>query len=255
VDRELIIRKLIRYGHLQDVTWGELSTLSIHDDRVDGAIASYRWFMGLSESVPLDKAFDIERCGCPDIQPVNADAGSGSWPSGCHPEYPSNHAFAVYFTRSQMPSHWGKAFEEAWRKVRAAYADVGMVFFETSNRAKANTIVTWQRGAGWIGLAIVPRGPRCGQTIWAKYDNRYGSSFSLDQLINQLAHLMAHEFGHNMGLGHTRGGIMNPTLLSSPFTATAWRGTPSFPTLQRYFTGVPVTPDAPIWTIPQPEQP
>lgn len=254
MDRELVIRKLIRYGHLQDVTWGELSTLSIHDDRVDGAIASYRWFMGLSESVPLGEAFSIERCGCPDIQPVTADAGSGSWPSGCHPEFPSNHSFAVYFTRSGMPRHWEKAFDEAWSKVQIAYADIGMAFFETQDRSKANTIVTWERGRGWIGLAIVPRGPKCGQRIWAKYDTRYGSSFSLGQLVNQLAHLMAHEFGHNMGLGHTRGGIMNPTLLNSPFTDTAWRGTPSFATLKRFFTGEPLD-IAPIWTIPQPEQP
>jgi len=152
-----------------------------------------------------------------------------------------------------MPNHWENAFEEAWRKVQEAYVNVGIAFFETKEKRKANTIVTWQRGSGWIGLAIVPRGPKCGQQIWAKYDNRYGSSFSLEKLINQLAQLMGHEFGHNMGLGHSRGGVMNPTLLNSPFTPNIWLTDPSYKYLKPWFSGQPII-TAPIWSIPQPEQ-
>jgi len=241
-----VVEQLYQYGYLIP---GAYETLNVYD--VEDAIQRYRDFLGLPD-ISIGDLFSLERCGVEDISPDQT--GSGSWPSGCHEEYPNNHSFAVHFDLAGMPSHWKPAFEQAWTLVKQAYADVGIVFFETKNKSKANTLVTFQKGAGWIGLAIVPRGPKCGQRIWAKFDNRYGSNFSLERLINQLAHLMAHEFGHNMGLGHTRGGIMNPTLLNTPFTPTAWRGTPSFSTVARWFSGIPVTTD-PIWTIPQPEQP
>lgn len=244
-----IVEQLFQYGYLIP---GAYDTLNVWD--VEEAIQRYRDFLQLPDAT-VGELFELERCGCPDIQ--LDQSGSGSWPSGCHREYPGNHAFAVYFDLAGFPPHWKNAFDEAWELVQQAYADVGMIFFETKDRRKANTIVTWQRGSGWIGLAIVPRGPRCGQTIWAKYDNRYGSSFSLERLINQLAFLMAHEFGHNMGMSHTRGGVMNPTLINGTFHPDQWRkNDPAYNQyLKRYFGGEPVTPTAPIWTIPSPEQP
>jgi hypothetical protein len=246
--QESPIAQLIRYGYLPP---GEYP--SMDDARVVDAIERYRDFMQVCTR-DLESLFSIPRCGCPDI--AADDTGSGSWPVGCHAEYPKNHAFAVFFDLSGMPSHWKSAFEAAWDLVVKAYANIGIVFFRVADRKKANTIVTWQRGSGWIGLAIVPRGPKCGQTIWAKYDNRYGSSFSIDRLINQLAYLMAHEFGHNMGMSHTRGGIMNPSLINGTFHSDQWRkNDPAFATLKRYFGGEPVELESPTWSIPQPEQP
>ena len=242
------IVQLIRYGYLPPGRYP-----SMDDARVVDAISRYRDFMQVYTR-DIESLFSIPRCGCPDVE---TDAtGSGSWPVGCHSEWPRNHAFAVFFDMAGMPRHWTSAFDAAWELVMQAYANIGIAFFRTMERAKANTIVTWQRGNGWIGLAIVPRGPRCKDRIWAKYDNRYGSSFSLQRLINQLAFLMAHEFGHNMGMSHTRGGVMNPSLISGTFHADQWRkDDPAFSILKRYFGGEPVAVDAPIWTIPQPEQP
>lgn len=235
------ISQLIQYGWLNP-------TEVNNDERVEDAISKYRDFMQVT-TLDLDSLFSIERCGCPDISPLT---GSGSWPVGCHQEWPSNHSFAVYFTESTRPQHWNNTFQDAWDLVISAYSDIGIAFFETTNRSKANTIVTWQRGAGWIGLAIVPNSPRCGQQIWAKYDNSYGSSFSRERMVNQFAYLMAHEFGHNMGLGHTRGGIMNASLTNGTFSETQWRNDPAYSTLRRWFGGEPI---APTWSIPQPEQP
>ena len=135
-----------------------------------------------------------------------------------------------------MPSYLAPVFESAWELVRQAYANMGILFLREDSNGRANTLVTWQRGAGWIGLAIVPRSPRCGDRIWAKFDNRYRPA----QLLDQWSRLLAHEFGHNMGMSHSRGGIMNPSITSGKFTPTAWRGDPSESILRRYFGGVPV---------------
>ncbi len=243
----LIIKKLIQYGYLPN------GAHKLDDLRVVDAIEKYRDFNQLY-TLSTESLFKIPRCGYPDIVPDST--GSGSWPKGCHPEYLNNHAFAVYFDLAGMPSHWKPAFDQAWSLVQQAYANIGMAFFRVFERSKANSIVTWQRGSGWIGLAIVPRGPKCGQTIWAKYDTRYGASFPLQRLIWQLAFLMAHEFGHNMGTSHTRGGIMNPSLINGTFYPDQWRrNDPLLPTLTRWFGGVPITPSPPEWSIyPLPQE-
>lgn len=244
-----VVEQLSKYGYLPPKGHGTLNT-----NDVEEAIQRYRDFLQLPD-ISIGELFSLERCGCSDIQ---ADqSGSGSWPSGCHPEYPDNHSFAVYFDLAGFPSHWKAAFNQAWELVQQAYADIGMIFFETKDRRKADTIVTWEAGRNWIGLAIVPRGPKCGQKgVWTKYDIRYGSSFALERLINQLAFLLGHEKGHNMGLSHTSGGIMNPVLINGTFHSNQWRrNDPAFPTLKRWFGGEPIVPTAPIWTIPSPEQP
>lgn len=189
---------------------------------------------------------DMPRCACPDVGPdVEMATGSGSWPAGCHPDWPNNHAFTVSFNNSP-PSYLGSlsdpnsVISRAWELCRLAYADMGMVFIREDG-PDANTQVIWTRGAGWIGLAIVPNRPQCHETIWAKFDNRY----SPNDLVNQWARLLAHEFGHNMGKGHTSGGVMNPYILSGEFTPTEWRGDPTESTFRRWFGGKPVDIDGP----------
>lgn len=270
-----LIKRLWDLGHFVNpahptgVTADELPTLELHDAPVRIAIASYQEFMAADfDRLALDahgrigiadgevgpateELFEIERCGMPDYS-IEAANGSGSWPSGCHSEYPSNHAFAIHIDRGGMPDHWKSIFVEAFGLVRKAYADIGIAFFEVDSKAKANTVVTWERSRSWIGLAIVPRRPQCNERIWAKFDNRYGLSFTRQQAVDQIARLMAHEFCHNMGLSHTRGGIMNPSIVSGPFTANAWRGDPSEPALTKFFGGNPVKLDGDTPDPPQP---
>jgi hypothetical protein len=267
--RELneIIDRLYRLGHFHNpahptgVKEVDLPKLKLTDASVKIAIQSYQEFMaGDFDKFSLEehdrigiadgeigpataKLLAMDRCECPDyaLETIEAANGRGSWPVGCHKDlFPANHAFAVWFDRPKMPSHWRTIFDEAWGLVRAAYANIGMAFFEVLDRAKANTTVTWERSRSWIGLAIVPRNPSCGDRISAKFDNAYGSTMQRMQMVWQIARLMAHEFCHNMGLSHTRGGIMNPSIVGGPFTTTAWRGDPSEPALVRLFGGVPV---------------
>jgi hypothetical protein len=104
-------------------------------------------------------------------------------------------------------------------------------------------------GSSTIGLAIVPGAPQaCGDRVWARFAERYQPS----DIVNQWARLVAHELGHNMRLQHTTGGIMNPSILSGPFTTNAWRNDPSYGILARYFGGVPILdqPDEPNLPVP-----
>ena len=267
-----IIQKLWQYGHFHntDVKEAELPSLRLTDREVKIALQSYQDFF----AVELDRftaerhgrisvadgdfgpatqdLLLMERCGYPDYS-IEAANGSGSWPSGCHPKWPSNHCFTIQVDKRGMPSYLKDTFEPAFALVQQAYANMGIVFLREDNNPKANTVITWQRGSGWIGLAIVPRNPKCGERIWAKFDNRYQPS----QLLDQWSRLIAHELGHNMGMSHSRGGVMNPSITSGVFTKTAWRGDPSEPLLRRMFGGVPVnlTGSDPIPPIsPQPPE-
>lgn len=265
---EKIIRRLWELGHFynpktyHDIKEVDLPKLSLDDESVKDATASFQEFMadsfdkfssehhsriGVADGdigpATLD-LLEMPRCGFPDYtqEDLMLANGSGSWPVGCHPDWPNNHAFSVQVNKSSMPSFLGSrtdensVFEKAWRLQRLAYADMGIVYVRDDNNSRANTLVTFQRGRGWIGLAIVPRNPKCGDRIWAKFDVRY----SPRDLLNQWARLLAHEFGHNMGMSHFRGGIMNPSIVSGVFTPTAWRGDPAERTLARWFGGDPV---------------
>lgn len=262
-----IIRRLWDLGHfhnpahMTDVKEQDLDQLTLTDGVVRTAMASFQEFMaadfdrlsavhhgrpGITDGDIGPASVDlmsVERCGCPDYaMSVQEATGSGSWPANCHPDWPGVHTFTIQVDKRGMPSFLGSrddpdsVFERAFERMRQAYADIGIVFIREDNNSRANTLVTWQRGAGWIGLAIVPSRMSCGLRIWAKFDNRYSPS----ALFDQWARLLAHEFGHNMGMSHFRGGIMNPSIVSGPFTPTAWRGDPAFGSLRRFFGGEPV---------------
>lgn len=269
-----IVQMLWDYGHFRnpahmtEVQESDLPTLRLTDDSVKTAIQSYQEFF----AADLDRfsadhhgrqgvadgdigpatadLFTMERCGYPDYT-IEAANGSGSWPVGCNADWPQNHCFTLQFNKSGMPSYLTNIIEPAFDLVRRSYANMGIVFARQDNNPRANTLVTWQRGAGWIGLAIVPRSPRCGDRIWAKFDNRYRPA----QLLDQWARLLAHEFGHNMGMSHSRGGIMNPSITSGPYTPTAWRGDPSESILRRWFGGQPVDLGGPVPPVPPTEPP
>jgi len=245
-----IIEQLIHYGYLI----GPSSQYEdLDDSRVIDAIVRYRDFLQLY-TLDIHSLFQIDRCGCPDNAVDNT--GSGSWRVGCHPDWPKNHSVVYRVNKSRMPSYLNSTFEESWSLMAKAYSDIGLVVIRDDSTNNYNSLVTFEPGRGWIGLAIVGRNQTCSTRMWAKFDTRYGSSFSRDRLVNQWAFLLAHELGHNCGLGHTRGGIMNPSLINGTFHPDQWRrNDPAFSAHRRWYGGEPVLPSAPIWTIPAPEQP
>jgi hypothetical protein len=278
-----IIRRLWDLGHFHNpahptgVVESDLPKLKLTDRSVSIAMASYQEFMavdfdrfsavhhnrpGVCDGDIGPASMDLllmERCGYPDYEPAREEAatGRGSWPANCHPDWPGVHTFTVQVNKSGMPSFLGdkndpnSLFEQCFQRQREAYADMGIVFVREDQNNKANTLVTWQRGAGWIGLAIVPSQFSCGLRIWAKFDHSYQPG----QMFDQWSRLLAHEFGHNMGMSHSRGGIMNPSITSGVFTPTAWRGDPSEPILKRSFGGEPVAIGGPKPPVDPPVDP
>ena len=72
--------------------------------------------------------------------------------------------------------------------------------------------------ANWLGLAQVVSNRPCNSTHWARFLATYLRSGTDEQIRRMWPILFLHEWGHNKGTGHTRGGIMNPGLLSLPPT-------------------------------------
>lgn len=280
-----IIQLLWDTGHFRNpafpdtqvVKEADLPTLNLTSEVVKHAVQSYQDFLSptlehLSMQIhkrsaiidgeigPATKQlFTVERCGCPDYPENAAEAvGRGSWPAGCYPEYPRNHAFKVQVNKNGMPSFLQPIFEKCWDMVVSAYDDIGIRFVRADNDNKANTLVTFQSLSGsTIGLAIVPgSAPACNYRIWARFE----PSYRPNDLVNQWARLLAHEFGHNMRLQHSRGGIMNPSIIGGEFKPKAWRGDPSESILTTYFGGVPVgggttPPPPPPPPVPPPPPP
>lgn len=244
------------------VVESKLDLLTLTSKEVRAAVQSYQEFMavdfdrlslrihgrkGIADGLIWDateELFAMPRCGEPDydIQGANIESavGRGSWPAGCFTEYPQNHAIAVHIVKSGMPSFLKPHWDRVWETVTAAYRDIGMVLVGVDKPTKPGTKLTFQSLRGsTIGLAIVPNRPRCSDDpIWLRLDPSYHPR----DVFHQWCRLVAHELCHNMGLSHTRGGIMNPSIVSGPFIETAWRGDPSEPALRRFFGGEPVPP-------------
>lgn len=275
-----IIRLLFDTGHLNYpkgkgkvvFSYGEttLGTLRLNSMGVVDAIASYQDFMGQSLE-PLSMAhhsrpaivdgrigpatrelLDMPRCGCPDYghahdhygEPVQPAVGTGNWPR-CH-DIGDFHAATVYVDESGMPSFLKPVFDEVWKRTVAAYDEIGLRFIRVDDHDDANIDFSFvNRSNGWIGLAIVGRGQSCGSQIWCRYLAKYKPS----NVVGSWTELVMHELGHNCGLNHSRGGIMNPSLITG--LPASWDRDPSESILKRYYGGkpIPTGPDGKeMWT-------
>lgn len=276
-----IIEYLYSLGHFHNpdaetgITEGDLPSLTLADPEVVTAVKSFQSFSRATlEQITAEetgvvrarvdgevgpateKLLTMERCGCPDYPVPGSEyaamverAGNNqSWPHSCDPNKPQIHSIKVKIYKNRMPRFLEPHFESrVWPLVIKAYRDIGVDFVRTEGTP--NIDFSWENLQGsTIGLAIVPGGPqRCNSRIWARFDPGYHPR----DVINQWARLVAHELGHNMRLGHTNGGIMNPSILSGEFSEREWRKDPSFRTLARYFGGEPIDPPS----DPDPEPP
>jgi hypothetical protein len=235
-----ILRLLIRYGHLK-LKESTVDRLSLDLPVVQDAIYSYRQYVGPT-TLDINSLFAIPRCGQPDF---GVQASRTSWKKGCDARFPNNHSVVYRVDKTRMPLFLRDTFEAAWDLMRQAYAEIGLVIIRDDTTSNYNSLVTFEKGRGWIGLAIVGNNHTCRTKIWAKFDTVYKPS----DLLNQWARLLSHEVGHNCGLSHSRGGIMNASILPGVFTKDAWKNDPLFNSLKIWFGGLPVT-QIPIWNIP-----
>jgi hypothetical protein len=209
------------------------------DDRaVRDAVASFQDFNGLSVTGDLGPAtlelLGAERCAVPDYPDPTAAVGTGSWPQPCQK---GGVKFNVDLSRCPQPDQ----VEELLAGCMKAYADVGVRLVRVEPSAGANINVLWQVLAGsTIGLAEY-NGESCGDNVFCKLDPGYWPN------LRQVQCLLLHEWGHNMNLQHTRGGIMNPSIISvDEFNGwQTFRDDPSVPVLRRYFGGEPLDPVTP----------
>lgn len=261
-----IIALLHKYGHLR-VPATDLPKLNLSHPLVVEAARSYQQFNafayqplavkhhgrlpvydGLIGPATLE-LFTQARCEVPDFA-FDEATGSGSWQSGCNPKWPNNHVITINWGLTPVPEFLKPHFETVWRNVVSAYAEIGILLIREDGNTRANIQASFvQPDGGWIGLAIVGRGQTCATSIWCRYDRNYRPA----NVIREWTTLIKHELGHNMGLSHSQGGVMNPSIV--PGLPITWIGDPSHQLLTRWFGGQPVpqdpTPDAPEMWVTQ----
>jgi hypothetical protein len=233
-----------------------MASLTTSDQVVRDAIESYQAFhmpvmepilaafypRSTSPSVKLDgllgpattQLLETARCACPDYDAALAgeQAGSGNW-SGCH-GIGNFHAAVVRF-RNQPPAFLLSVIDTVWSRVVDAYAELGLLFQRDDTADTSNVDISFvQPDGGWIGLAIVGQGQRCGDQIWAKFDRGYQPA----NVLSEWTTLIKHELGHNCGLSHSSGGVMNPYIVGG--LPVSWRNDPSWGLLASRFGGQPV---------------
>ena len=179
-------------------------------------------------------AMNAPRCGHKDYGPTVGKAiGSGGGWAGCH-GIGDFHCANVSIDSSYMPSFLTTVFDDVWKRMQAAYMDIGLKYQIADPPNTTVSFVT--RSNGWIGLAIVGQSESCSSKIWAKFLATYQPS----NVLNEWTTLLMHELGHNAGLDHSRGGVMNPSIVQG--LAPTWRGDPSEPILVRAYGGEPIEP-------------
>ncbi len=250
-------QRLWDYGHffspealaIDKVKEEDLPMLSLDDKVVKAATRSMQTFMSpvmdhltmklgqpLGSYVgemdePTRLMMEVPRCGQPDfLDPEKRKAiGAGSWPEPCQKA-----GVKVHLNKQRMPSQI--PIDAVIADVVAAYASVGLKIIFVNSATEANIDTYWTPLAGGtIGIAQF-NSRSCSGRVWCKLDTGYAG---------YMRSLIAHEWGHNCNLEHTRGGIMNPSILPDP-SPFGWHKTdPSYSTLKRFFGGDPLVPDQP----------
>lgn len=197
---------------------------------------------------------DVPRCPMPDYPPPPGAAfdfgdpglnqavesmraaamGSGSWPS-CDPDRPGVNSFRVRINTSRIPSTVQGYFDKALKAVVECYAEVGCALrYITGASGDCEIEKRFEALSGSvIGWNEFPQPNTCNQTISGRLDTGYAPSD-----YRYWANLEAHETGHGVGLQHTRGHIMNPSILL--IWPLSWKGGPSEASMNRYFGGLPI---------------
>lgn len=204
---------------------------------------------------------ELKRCPLPDFAPPpgasfhyddpelqravetmqeNALAGSGSW-LNCDPEHPEYHSIRVRIDPNRMPANTRAYRDKIVEACVKASAEMGLakryIFDATSDCEMQKRFESLSGSV--IGWNEFPQPNTCNQTINGRFDTGYDPS---DWRLT--ANLWEHEEGHGLGLQHTRGHIMNPSILL--VWPLSWKGGPSEASMRRYFGGVPIIVGSPV---------
>lgn len=167
-----------------------------------------------------------------------AAIGSGSWPvPGCDPtrkNVKNEHSVRVGLDTSRTPASIKAYLDQALLMTRKCSAEVGLAVRYVPISEDAEFDVRWENIPGnVIGYCYFPDPGTCNQVVTSRIDTNYDAGAIM------LANLLVHEYlGHGIGLKHTRGGIMNPSILK--VDPLSWIGDVSESIVRRYFGGQPV---------------
>lgn len=180
-----------------------------------------------------------------------AALGSGGNWAGCN-NMPNIHCGAMLVNTAGISPKVAPHVKTILTAVRKAYAGIGFLWkfigmdgvdiltgekFEGTIQTKLSFV---QSSSGWIGLALVGNRESCSSVLWLQLLATYIGGTTVDQIINQQFSLLTHEAGHNLGLGHTNGGIMNPSLQNGLPVGVWSQNDPSTQKLISLYSGVSV---------------
>lgn len=167
--------------------------------------------------------------------------GEGGWPS-CDPDQPDFHSLRVGLDTTRAPANWRAHRDEILAECVHCAGEMGVAvkYILDEPDADVEEKVQFESIPGnVIGYNYFPNPNTCNQVITGRLDIGYDPS---DWRLH--ANLDTHEhLGHGLGLQHTRGGIMNPSILL--IWPLSWINDPSEAAMRRMYGGVPVTPGIP----------
>ncbi len=231
---------LKNYGYIPSVSYGEVTSLDYNSSEITEAKNKLQLFY--DDPDDLQTIITTPRCGHPDFDdPESIKFGADrSWKKGCIPEYPNDYGAVINFDTGKMPAKIKAYFDKAMEVVVKAQAQVGFRFVvqkDKSSNAHMLESFSYMPG-GKIGFHYYPRSGSCNR-ITGSFD----TSWTPDNYFTW-AELVLHEAGgHGCGLGHTRSGIMSPTIKASN-KEPSWINDVSYSKLVSYFGG-PITPTVP----------
>lgn len=177
---------------------------------------------------------------------------TGPYWRGCDPQRPDVHSLVIGIDASDAPSVFKANVEQILAERTRIAAEIGVAVRFVINPKSLDGLQQYQVyrsiPGGVIGMNYFPNSNSCGRIPNGSMDSTYNPS-------NVRLHigLGTHESeGHGFGFNHTRGGIMNPSILDSPLT---WKGDAAWSQVTRYYPAEPLEPAPTPIPGPTPEDP
>jgi hypothetical protein len=210
------------------------------------------------------QVLNFKRCPLPDYMPGPGDAfdfGSaeinaivaaavrskaeaaelkGPYWRGCDPQRPGIHSLVIGIDIKSAPSVFTENMDKILEARIACAAEIGVAVRFVINPTSMEGLQQYQVyryiAGGVIGMNYFPSSNSCGKIPNGSMDSSYNPS---DWRLH--ANLGCHESeGHGFGFEHTRGGIMNPSIVL--VWPLSWKGDTGWTQASRYYPAVPLEP-------------
>lgn len=179
-----------------------------------------------------------------------AAAFVGSYWKGCDPARPDVHSLVIGIDIRSAPSNFLANQDKILEARRACAAEIGVAVKFVINPESTSGLQQLQVyrniPGGVIGMNYFPSSNSCGKIPNGSMDSSYNpSNWQLH------ANLGTHESeGHGFGFNHTRGGIMNPSIVL--VWPLSWKNDTGWSQVKRYYPGTPLDPTTPPPPPPPP---